>query len=152
MKNNLTEARLQFLAGVINENEFKQLNEVESQQNNQTSKQQAYVDKNLPSGNFGGDDNKIKLYIDNPYYNPEDEPEDLKYLANTDVMVDTIKKYAAQNNIKLNPEQLKDYEELLDAYGTDWGPEDVDYGFDAEMTPKEVYKDYLEMNYFGNKN
>jgi hypothetical protein len=27
MKNNLTEARLQFLAGVINENEFKQLNE-----------------------------------------------------------------------------------------------------------------------------
>ena len=27
MKNNLTEARFQFLAGVINENEFKQLNE-----------------------------------------------------------------------------------------------------------------------------
>jgi hypothetical protein len=29
MKNNLTEARFQFLAGVINENEFKQLNEIE---------------------------------------------------------------------------------------------------------------------------
>ena len=29
MKNNLTEARFQFLAGVINENEFKQLNENE---------------------------------------------------------------------------------------------------------------------------
>jgi len=29
MKNNLTEARFQFLAGVINENEFKQLNESE---------------------------------------------------------------------------------------------------------------------------
>jgi hypothetical protein len=29
MKNTLTEARFQFLAGVINENEFKQLNEIE---------------------------------------------------------------------------------------------------------------------------
>jgi RNA polymerase sigma-70 factor (ECF subfamily) len=35
MKNNLTEARFQFLAGVINENEFKQLaeNELEKKEN-----------------------------------------------------------------------------------------------------------------------
>jgi hypothetical protein len=59
MKNNLTEARFQFLAGVINENEFKQLDEIENQSTNK------YVDTVSEDGDEFSELNKetITLYL-----------------------------------------------------------------------------------------
>ena len=59
MKNNLTEARFQFLAGVINESEFKQLNEVDNQSTNK------YIDIASEDGDEFPELNKeaITLYL-----------------------------------------------------------------------------------------
>jgi len=92
--------------------------------------------------------NKVKIYIDDPNYEPDEDGEDednesSKYIPNTNAMLAAIKEYAAQNNIKLNPKDLESYEETFDEYGYAWEMGDDGYEFDTELTPEELYKDFV---------
>jgi len=101
------------------------------------------------------DNSKIKYFIVNPNYNPADfdeVDEDEKYLINTEGITDAIKKYAAQNNLEIDSEDLNYYEESLDSFGYDYGSGDFDRfeergGYDMKVTPTELYREFISMTY-----
>ena len=102
------------------------------------------------------DNSKIKYFIANPNYDPADEDdednEDAKYLINVKDITNAIKKYAAQNNLEIDSEDLEYYIEGLKGFGYDYGTGDFEDfeeigGYNMELTPGELYKEFISITY-----
>jgi len=102
-----------------------------------------------------GNNYKVKYFIANPNYNPndyddDDDNDDAKYKINVKDIVDALRKYAAQNNLEIDPDALEYYIENADAFGYDYGSGDFEDfeemgGYDMEMTPGELYKEFISI-------
>jgi hypothetical protein len=187
-------ARLQKLAGIINESQYRELSEnpdlkkydgptkifngiphtwlgngyfpsdqggIDALKASFVQSEKDKVDKILKqqlAGKRGIKDNsKVKYFIANPNYDPaqddyDTDNDDHKYEINIQGIVDAIKKYAAQNNLKINPESLAYYIEGLEGFGYDYGSGDFgDFermgGYNRELTPMELYSEFLSITY-----
>jgi hypothetical protein len=190
----ITEAiRLQKLAGIITESQYRELNEnpdlkkydgptkifngiphtwlgsgyfpsdqegIDALKTSFAQSEKDKVDKILKQQLVGKrgikDNSKIKYFIANPNYDPADEydedDEDGKYVINVKGVVDAIKKYAAQNNLEIDPDNLEYYIESLNSFGYDYGTGDFENfeemgGYNMELTPGELYKEFISITY-----